>query len=251
MKLIILAAGKGERLWPLTRNTPKPLIEVSEGTTLLEEQLHRVSESGVFKEVVVVTGYLADQLDLRLDQINHEGLELRTVYNPFYDCSNNLASLWIAREEMCGDFMVTNGDNLFESSVFSEFHDACKEEGIYLSLGQKSDFDEDDMKVHVCDGVVADVAKDIVPARRNAESPGLCMIRGGAARERFKAQLEGLMRMENGLKDFWLRVFPSLYLSGSPALPWYFDCENRWREVDIHPDIDQMKSFLSSVIRIG
>ncbi|GAA5496661.1 hypothetical protein Rhal01_02846 [Rubritalea halochordaticola] len=251
MKLIILAAGKGERLWPLTKDTPKPLIEVSDGVTLLEEQLHRVSDSGIFDEVVVVTGYLADKLDSRIDQIDHEGLELRTIYNPFFDCSNNLASLWIAREAMDSDFMVTNGDNLFDASVFAEFEAACSEEGIYLSLGEKLEFDDDDMKVTLQDGVIRNVAKDIMDGQRDAESPGLCLIRGAGARETFTGELESLMRTDSGLKDFWLKVFPSLYESGTPALPWVFDADKRWREVDIHPDIDQMKQFLSSVVRIG
>ena len=51
MRLIILAAGKGERLMPLTRNTPKPLLDLGNGNTLIEEQMLRVIDIRVTKPV--------------------------------------------------------------------------------------------------------------------------------------------------------------------------------------------------------
>ena len=66
MKIIILAAGKGERLYPLTKNTPKPLIDLGNGETLLETQLRSLSESKVIDEVVIVIGYLYEQIESKL-----------------------------------------------------------------------------------------------------------------------------------------------------------------------------------------
>ena len=66
MKIIILAAGKGERLYPLTKNTPKPLIDLGDGETLLEKQLRSLSESRVVDEVIIVIGYLYEQVESKL-----------------------------------------------------------------------------------------------------------------------------------------------------------------------------------------
>ena len=52
MKIIILAAGKGERLYPITKNTPKPLIDLGNGETLLERQLNYLSNSNVIDEII-------------------------------------------------------------------------------------------------------------------------------------------------------------------------------------------------------
>ena len=54
MKLFILAAGKGTRLWPLTRNTPKSLIDISDGTTLLERQIEAAINSEIFEEIIII-----------------------------------------------------------------------------------------------------------------------------------------------------------------------------------------------------
>ena len=107
MKIIILAAGRGERLWPLTKNTPKPLVEVREGVSLLEEQLGRISASGVIDRVTIVTGYLGYKVDEMLANLDIQNLEISTVFNPFYKVSNNLASLWICKDLLDEDCMVT------------------------------------------------------------------------------------------------------------------------------------------------
>jgi MurNAc alpha-1-phosphate uridylyltransferase len=60
VKAVILAAGKGTRLWPLTEHTPKPLLPVG-GRPLLEWMIQRVKEAGI-EDVLLVTNYLEDQI---------------------------------------------------------------------------------------------------------------------------------------------------------------------------------------------
>jgi len=248
MKIIILAAGKGERLWPLTKDTPKPLVEIKEGVSLLAEQLKRISESGSVHRVVIVTGYLGYKVDEMLSALDISGLEISTVFNPFFHVSNNLASLWLVRDELNEDCMITNGDNLFHSSVFKDFESSCREKGIYLSLGKKSVFDDDDMKVTLNGGKVVHVSKDIPMHNRDAESPGLCLLRGEKARAVYRCAIEELMSKESELNSFWLKSFTHIANAGHAIEPWFFDAEKMWQEVDIHPDIDQMREYLSKVV---
>lgn len=248
MKIFILAAGKGERLWPLTKDNPKPLVDVSGGVTLLDEQLDRLRECGVVDEVIIITGYLGHKVDEKIKRIDILGIEIKTVYNPFFRQSNNLASLWMAQHEMDEDFMVTNGDNLFNEGVFRDFTQECERDGVYLSLGEKLAFDEDDMKVTLESGKVVKVAKDMESELSHAESPGLCLVRGANARSAFRQAMRKELANESGLNKFWLTIFQRLHLEGNVVHPWFFDAQNRWREVDIHPDIDQMKLFLSEMV---
>ncbi len=243
MKIIILAAGRGERLMPLTKNTPKPLLDMGNGNTLLEEQLSRIAQSGVISEVVIVAGYLAEQVEAKVSTQPHGELEVRTLYNPFFEVSNNLMSLWLARSEMNDDFMVTNGDNLFSSKVFQGFAEETSD-GIWLSLGHKDEFDHDDMRVSLTDGAVSRVSKKIPDPEAHAESPGLGLVRGPRARRIYVEQLDALAHQREHLTSFWLEVYNRAYTAGVTVKPWFFETKGHWQEVDFHHDVHLVREAL-------
>ena len=245
MKIIILAAGKGERLMPLTRNTPKPLLDMGNGATLLEEQIASIHAAGGIDEIVLVLGYLAEQVEAKIKLHQTNGTHIRTIYNPFYEVSNNLMSLWFAQHEMNDDFLVTNGDNLFAPEVFVSLL-AHNGDGITLAVNRKHRFGYDDMKVSLQDGLIARVSKQIEPDAIDAESPGLALVRGARARGIFRGQLEALARRKEFMGRFWLEVFNQLYESGVPVHPWFFDGETLWQEVDIHGDVDKVRGLLEN-----
>ena len=87
MKAIILAAGKGERLMPLTSDTPKSLLELENGTTLLESQLITINKT-VIDKVVIVTGNLTEKIESKVQRYSKEyNIDIQIVYNPFFDIS--------------------------------------------------------------------------------------------------------------------------------------------------------------------
>lgn len=249
MKIIILAAGKGERLMPLTRNTPKPLLVLGDGKTLLEEQMERIHSSGLIHEVVIVTGYLGAQIDAKMATLKLPDLRIRTVFNPFYEHSNNLISMWLARYEMDRDFLITNGDNLFDAAIFREFAEANPAPGIHLSVNRKSSFDDDDMKVTLHNGIVARVSKKIPAEEAHGESPGLALIRGPRAIDAFIRVMDEIVRQPGGLNLFWLEAFNLLHEKGIPVQPWLSDFEGRWQELDFHPDVSLLNKLLVGTSR--
>lgn len=243
MKIIILAAGKGERLLPLTRNTPKPLLDLSNGNTLLEEQIDRIQKSSVIDEIVLVIGYLAEQIESKIQTLINK-IKIKTIFNPFYDVSNNLISLWLAKHEMDSDFIITNGDNLFAPDVFV---DLVKEnnEGIFLTVNMKETYDEDDMKVAIENKIITRVSKIIDSNKSHAESPGLVLVSGPRARRIFKENLELLVRDKKNMNAFWLELFNVMHDKGISIHPWWFDGKTKWREVDFHLDIHKVKELLN------
>ena len=243
MKIIILAAGKGERLMPLTKNTPKPLLDMGNGATLLEEQIASLQESGVVKEIVLVIGYLAEQVEAKLQPHQANGVRVRTIYNPFYEISNNLMSMWFAQHEMNEDFLVTNGDNLFAPEVFAGLVNQAGE-GIHLAVSRKGKFNDDDMKVTLQDGAIACVSKQIPLDEIDAESPGLALVRGSRARRLFREQLEWMARRKQFINKFWLEIFNQLFERGIRVSPWFFDGQTLWQEVDFHSDVDKLRNHL-------
>ena len=244
MRIIILAAGRGERLMPLTKNTPKSLIDMGNGNTLLEEQIKSIADSGAIDEIVLVLGYLAEQVEAKIKYHLNNGLKIKTVFNPFYDVSNNLMSLWFARHEMNEDFLITNGDNLFTNDVFKGLTE--NPPGIFLSVSRKERYDDDDMKVTIENAVVVKVSKKIPLEKVSAESPGLAMIKGERSRKIFVEHLDALARDKSYMNKFWLEVFNRLYEKGIPVTPWYFDGNSKWQEVDFHFDVEKVRELVQS-----
>ncbi len=243
MKIIILAAGKGERLMPLTKNTPKPLLDMGNGNTLLEEQIERIQKSGVVDEIILVIGYLANQIEAKINTLPKGGVKIKTIYNPFYDMSNNLISLWLAKSEMDSDFMVTNGDNIFSYEVFKNLAKENKN-GIFLSVSVKEEYNDDDMKVLIENNLVVRVSKLIESDNSNAESPGLALVHSEKTRRLFKENLELLIRDRSNINKFWLEVFNTMYEKGIQVRPWEFDGKTKWQEVDFHLDLNKARKLL-------
>lgn len=248
MKLFILAAGKGTRLMPLTKNTPKPLLDLGNGNTLLESQLENAWDSKVIQEIVIVTGYLAEQVDAKLATRIKNGERIRTVYNPFYETTNNFVSLWLLRHEMDCDFMVTNGDNLIASSVFQQFATDNPRDGIYLSMVASESCGPDDMKLIQEDKRLKRVSKDIPVEEASGESPGLAMVRGEAFRRLTLATIDEMIRSEQFRNGYWLELFNRLCDNGISVRTWEFSA-NLWREFDIHMDLTEARELLMG--RVG
>ena len=107
-RAIILAAGTGTRLHPLTLETPKPLVPVN-GVRMIDSIISALHQNGIF-EIIVVVGY-KKQLFLPLES---EIPGLKLVENPWYDRCNNISSLYAAREYL-GDCMILDGDQVIRN----------------------------------------------------------------------------------------------------------------------------------------
>lgn len=245
MNLIILAAGSGKRLYPLTRHTPKSLLDLGDGTTLLDRQLQHAIASNILRKVYVVTGYLAPMIEAKLEQYR-ERVEIETIYNPFYDVSNNLMSLWCAHYVMQDDdFLVSNGDNIYKTRVYDRVVDGAGD-GIKITVDIKTGYDEDDMKVRLdAQRNVRRVAKTIAPADANAESVGLALVRGAEARSAFREALLHIAREPRAREIFWLEVFNFLVDTGHPVGTREIAPDD-WAEIDFHPDVEAMRKAVFS-----
>lgn len=243
MKLFILAAGKGTRLWPLTKNTPKSLIDLGDGTTLLERQITGAIASKLFSEVIVLTGYRAEQIEAKLKEYEKQ-IKISTVYNPFFETTNNLVSLWVAGNLMIEeDFMITNGDNIYKDGVYAKVQ-SDKDEMIRITIDYKTSYDEDDMKVTLDSHKnVVKVHKEIPLDRTHAESVGLALIKGSRSRRLFVNKILSLVRIKEYLDYYWLVIFNSLVDDGLTVQTAEIDREN-WKEVDFHPDITALKKIV-------
>lgn len=204
MKAIILSAGQGRRLLPLTESTPKCALPVA-GRTLLEWQLNEISQCDI-DEVVVVTGFGAD----RVDEIAAAtpAPVARTLYNPFYALSDNLGTCWVAGGEMSDPFVLINGDTLFEAAVLEKLLITGLDAPVTLVTDRKSDYDADDMKVVVDGTRLRRVGKALTDGV-NGESIGMMAFRGDGP-ALFRDMVAHLMRYGEGVKRWYLSAIDEL-----------------------------------------
>jgi choline kinase len=198
MKAIILAAGQGKRLLPLTQDTPKSLLNIS-GTTILEYQLVALASSGI-KEVVLIGGFRVDKLkDYAERYIALHGLDLKlkVITNKEYDITNNLYSLWLAKDEMTTDFAVINGDNVFDRKALLKMIQH-REFSASLAIHKNPGYDDEDMKVKLHGEQVIEISKKINNYEAHGESIGMRIFRGrGVAAFRYAldmAMIEDVQR---------------------------------------------------------
>jgi len=112
-RAIIMAAGTGTRMQPVTLTTPKPLVKVN-GVRMIDTVIQALHENGI-REIYVVVGYLKEQF-LSLEQ-EYPGLTL--VENPYYDTCNNIASLYVVRDKL-QDVIILDGDQIiYDSSILA------------------------------------------------------------------------------------------------------------------------------------
>ncbi len=245
MRAIVLSAGQGKRLLPLTAEVPKCLLPVDGDRTLLGFQLATLAACGIGR-VNVVSGFGVEGVERLLAGTPIPGLTVELVFNPFYAVSDNLASCWVAREAMSEEFLLLNGDTLFEPTVLRRLL-ASPAAPVTVTIDHKLDYDDDDMKVSLDDeGRLVAIGKRLKPEAVQGESIGLLLFRGAGVR-RFRAAVEGAMRRPEALRAWYLSVVDAL--AGEGGVDTVSIRGMWWREIDSPEDLEEARESLGPTRR--
>ena len=232
MKAIILSAGHGRRLLPMTAEIPKCMLDI-EGRTVVEWQIDHLIENGI-NHITVVVGYGASRVEALLEHRYGSG-RVSTLYNPFFDVADNLATVWLARTGMSGDFLLLNGDTLFEPAVLGRLLDSPIKP-ITLARDHKSRYDSDDMKVCLDGNRLLRIGKDLETDSVDGESIGILLFREQGSKL-FTDAVEQAMYTPVGLKQWYLSVIDQLASGGHV---WSQSINGlQWGEIDYPVDLDK------------
>ena len=238
MQAVILSAGQGRRLLPLTADRPKCLIDLH-GKTLLQWQLDALLAVGV-GPITVVTGYASDAVEAVLAG-HYAGQPVRAQLNPFFQVADNLGSCWIAREAFQGELLLLNGDTVFEPAVVQRVL-AAPSVPIRLTVDRKTHYDDDDMKVIVDGARLLRIGKHLPVDAVDAESIGMLRFSADGARH-FQVAVERALREPDGLRWWYLSVIDRLADEG---LVETCSIEGlRWAEVDFPRDLDAARAVVA------
>lgn len=226
---LILAAGRGNRLLPHTRERPKCLLEVGD-RTILEHQLHALGLCGI-ETIEVITGHAAERVRETC------GNRVRYAHNPAYDTTNSIDSLGCSglTPEVDG-LLVLNSDVLFHPELLARLIADPRENVLLADFDVEMGEEETKIEVDENDRIVA-ISKAIAPEDGDAENLGVLKLGKGAAERMFslsrtRDRALGLAWVPDGvhqLRDEF--EFHTLRIDGAP-----------WIEIDYIHDLERARN---------
>jgi len=231
MTYIFLVAGKGTRLHPLTLNYPKTLFRLDNNDTILQRMVKSIRAADPGAEIVVVTGFKHRTIEQSVSGVTY-------VYNPFYEVTNSIASLWFARQYMDRDqITILNGDIVTSIALIKDILCVPVEEPSVLydsSMRQNGDYN-----VQIRDGQIIVMSKEI--SEYDGEYAGITKLPRRASRE-LLAEMDEMI--EDGQYMQWYEnslvqmIFKQNYIVKGIDVSAY-----KWTEVDSVDDMALAKEI--------
>ena len=169
MKTVILAAGAGSRLKPLTDHMPKCLLKVGV-KCILEMTIENLLATNN-SEIIIVTGYLENKIrEFIRERFRH--LQITYIYNELYASTNNIYSLWLAKDEVLGDdMMMLDSDIVFDERIISKLQNSGYKNCLAL---KRHEVHDEEIKVKTdAHGCVIEIGKVVNMSLAEGESIGI------------------------------------------------------------------------------
>jgi choline kinase len=225
----------------MTSATPKCLLAVDGERPVLELQLEALARCGV-RSVTVMVGFGAERVEDFVARRAPLGLDVRTRYNPFFAAADNLVTCWLATPDMSEDFVLLNGDTIFETAVLRRI---LTSDGapVIMAIDRKGEYGEDDMKVTLEWGTrLRAVGKGIPAALIDGESIGLIAFRGEGV-EAFRTALDRAVRNPAAFGKWYLDVVDTM---AGPMHVKSVSIEGLWwAEIDSPADLAKARAELA------
>lgn len=240
MRGVVLAAGGGTRLLPLTERRPKTMLEVCEGRSILELALQNLAAAGI-TDVTVVTGHAHEVIaEAAPGLAGRHGVDISLRFNDRFDRLNNAYSLWLVRDVLAEGALIVNGDTVHPPSVETDLLEDADDALLTLALDTHKALAEEEMKVLLdTDGGLERISKQLEPATAAGEYIGVTKV---------GADPDG--ELASALRSTWERDPNAYYEDGFQE---YVDRGGRvtgvpigrvdWVEVDDHADLERARSL--------
>jgi choline kinase len=234
---VILVAGVGSRLRPLTDDRPKALVSVA-GETILGRASRLLIQAGMEK-LVLATGYRQDSVERAM-----RGLDVEVVYceNPDFAGTQNSVSLALCRHTLEGlPFLKLDGDVVFEPEVLDRVLQGDDEDLVVL-VDSKRERDAEAMKIRADGARILEFGKGIPLASSHAETVGIERLGAHAGSLVFGAIERHVAGGERGL--YYEDVYSELVARRAISARAVEVGDLRWTEVDTPEDLERARGLL-------
>ena len=235
MKALILAAGLGTRLAPITENCPKSLVPVN-GKPILVRQIENLLENGI-SNITVVSGYKGDILE---ERIHRQFPGVRIICNSSYAMTNNMYSAYLARDFMEGyPFLMMNADVFFDASVICKLIAFEASDAVVTDFGN---YMEESMKVVEQGGRLTHISKEVAKEEALGVSVDVYKFSEEGGRAFFRECESYIERNE------W-KLWSEVALDGIFGDIKFMACplEGRWVEIDTFEDLAEAERVFSDI----
>ncbi len=228
MKAIILAAGLGSRLRPITDSVPKCMVPVN-GIPIIDKQVENLLDSSfVEHDIYIVSGYKGNILRRHLAE-KFPGVNVIT--NDRYNETNNMFSLYLAKRDLCGcEFLLMNGDVFFDSNIIAGMMTGDNVNKIACDC---SGYIAESMKITVADGRITHISKAITEQEHYAVSIDIYRFSAIASEVMFNEIYDTIEVRKD--ENSWTEVALDKIFSKEKFIPYLIN--GRWIEIDNHEDL--------------
>lgn len=227
MKAVLLAAGLGTRLRPITNEVPKCMVPVN-GMPIIERQIKNLIENNI-KDIFVVAGYKRDVLKTFL---NEKYPFVSVIENDVYDSTNNMYSLYLSSPFVKGgDFLLMNSDVFYDANIVEGLVSSDAQNMVACEYGR---YIEESMKITVnSNGEITHISKQITPEDAFATSIDVYKIGTDAGTLLFDMCIDIIEEQKN--RNSWTEVALDQIFSKIEFKP--YKIKGRWFEIDNHEDL--------------
>jgi choline kinase len=235
---VILVAGVGSRLRPITDTRPKALAPVGE-ETILGRAVRLLLDFGISR-LILATGYREDAVRASLANL---ATEVVFCPNPRYDSTQNSVSLLLCREAVGGrSFFKLDGDVVFDAELLERI--AAPRCELSAGVDSSRKLDAEAMKVVVEQGAIRRFGKSVPLAESHGESIGIERLHASASATVFAALQD---RVDAGVTDLYYEdVYSQLIEQGQLAAEAADVSDLRWTEVDTFEDLETARELFAS-----
>ena len=240
MKAVILAAGIGSRIRPMTNNCPKSLLKIGD-YTILERMLSHIQDCGI-NEVIFVLGYLQEQIKA-LVRNKFPNLDAHFIINDKYAETNTAFSLMLAKDLINGaSFIKFDADVIFDNKILKDL--IASGYANCLCIDKNINLHAEEIKVIIDDqNKVLKASKTVNPKNAVGESIGIEKIDAITAKLLF-AELEIMMTDRQNYQEYYEGAYERL-IEKNVAF-YALDISGlRWVEIDTKEDFIMAEKLIS------
>lgn len=241
MKAVILAAGIGSRLRPITNNKPKTLVKVNE-KAMLEYIIDALCQSGI-NEIVVCTGFESVKI-VNFCESKYPLLNFHFVKNAEFEDTNNMYSLFLARKHLNDDLIILNADLVFDSEIIKGLiNQKCTSVAV-----DKGRYMEESMKIIVRNDVILNISKNI--SKKEAYGCSIDVYKINKADvNKLTLEMKRIIQ-DMGEKNQWTEVMlDNLFSSGNIVAKPFDIGSSRWYEIDNYTDLAEAEILFNDKIK--
>ena len=234
MKALLLAAGRGTRISRYLDGNPKCTVELGNGQKLIEYTVQLLKKKGI-TEIALATGYRHHVIERLLANAG-----VQFYYNPFFDVTNSIASMWFARDFLCNDdILIMNADVFAEECVYDTLLMSGKNPVLAFDSSRK---EEADYKFYCPNGVVEKYGKELTGDEISGEYVGFAILRRDYIEHFVQKMEEMIQEQKHGL--WWENV---LYSMSSTEKIYVEDVSGKfWAEVDYIEDYNRIREYVKT-----